>query len=414
MIAALQKIGYLIPEFPGQTHNFFWRERSGLQDLGVGTHLLSTRRPPQGITSPDWAQAAQRETVYMLPLTLADATSVVGVGLGSGLGGWGRCLGAIAQAPALSKSQRLRLVAMLPLAAKLVATARRQGWQHLHVHSCADAANLALFATLLDPRLTYSMTLHNPLYVYGPNQEQKWGHAAFGVVINQRVLAEVQTKLAAHLPSQVEVAPMGVNCDVFQRQTPYVPFTQAAGQPLRLISCGRLNPVKGHADTIAVVHQLREQGWDVRLEIAGEDEQGGSGYRQQLEQLVASLNLQQVVTFLGAIAEEEIRAALERSHLFVLASLDEGVPVAAMEAMALELPVIVTDVGGVTELVTHEHNGLVIEPSQQPQLATALLRLMGDPALALRLSQASRQTVVESFSHRRSAQVIANLLAQVR
>jgi colanic acid/amylovoran biosynthesis glycosyltransferase len=413
MIAAPRTIGYLIPEFPGQTHNFFWRERSGLQDLGVQTHLLSTRCPPTGIMSPDWARAAQRETVYMLPLTLADAASVLRVGLGAGLGGWGRCLRSIALAPVLSATQRLRLAAMLPVAAKLVATAHRQGWRHVHVHSCADAANLALFATLLDPGLTYSMTLHNPLCVYGPNQEQKWGHAAFGVVINQRVLAEVQQGLAAHLPPQVVVAPMGVDCDVFQRQTPYVPFTKDSGQPLRLVSCGRLNPIKGHGDTIAVVRQLRDQGWDLRLEIAGEDEQGGSGYRRHLEQLVATLNLQAVVTFLGAVSEEAIRAALGRSHLFVLASLDEGVPVAAMEAMAMEVPVIVTDVGGVTELVTHECNGLVIQPNQPLQLAAALLRLMGDPALALRLSQASRQTVVESFGHRRSARVIANLLASV-
>ncbi len=177
------KIGYLIPEFPGQTHNFFWRERSELQTLGVQTSLLSTRRPPQGIESPDWACDAQQEVLYVLPLQFKDLPAILSVLFRSGPLGWWLCIQMISEASGLSLLQRLRLALILPLSAKLVAIAHLQGWRHVHVHSCSDAANLALLASLLSPEISYSLTLHNSINVYGSNQEQKWSHATFALVI---------------------------------------------------------------------------------------------------------------------------------------------------------------------------------------------------------------------------------------
>ena len=53
------RIAYLIPEFPGQTHIFFWRERAALKKIGIATCLLSTRRPPKASSSHDWAALAE-------------------------------------------------------------------------------------------------------------------------------------------------------------------------------------------------------------------------------------------------------------------------------------------------------------------------------------------------------------------
>lgn len=64
-----QKIGYLVPQFPGQTHVFFWREIAALEAMGVEPVLFSTRPPPAGLIAHDWSQAAMARTSYLGQLT---------------------------------------------------------------------------------------------------------------------------------------------------------------------------------------------------------------------------------------------------------------------------------------------------------------------------------------------------------
>ena len=62
------RIGYFIPEFPGQTHIFLGRERQILAELGIETSLVSTRHPSKAISSHIWADEAQKNTAYLVPL----------------------------------------------------------------------------------------------------------------------------------------------------------------------------------------------------------------------------------------------------------------------------------------------------------------------------------------------------------
>jgi colanic acid/amylovoran biosynthesis glycosyltransferase len=405
----VNRIGYFIPEFPGQTHIFFWRERQALMELGIETVLLSTRRPPQGIVSHSWAAVAQQQTQYLLPLKMLDSLLGLGKVLQAGPKAWARCARAIATAQ-VAPLQRLHLAVMLLAAGKLVRLMQQQGIHHVHVHSCANAANVAMLASLMSD-ITYSMTLHGPgLAVYGPNQPQKWQHAQFALVISEELRALVQRELARSLPALVVVAPMGVDVDQIRRSRPYQ--SAPLEGPFHLVSCGRLNPVKGHADLIQSVANLRQQGLDIYLRIAGEDESGGEGYHLELLELIRKLQLEEYVTLLGAISEAQVRQELELAHVFTLASLNEGVPVAVMEAMAMEIPVIVTGVGGMAELVEPGRDGVLVQAENVTMLTQAIAQMLCDPDFAMRLSQASRQKVVSQFSHRRSAEAIAACLAQ--
>ncbi|WP_258869595.1 hypothetical protein [Paracoccus thiocyanatus] len=62
------KIGFFIPEFPGQTHIFLWRERQALAELGIDAEPVSTRPPPRAVASHSWAAEAQAQTRYLMPL----------------------------------------------------------------------------------------------------------------------------------------------------------------------------------------------------------------------------------------------------------------------------------------------------------------------------------------------------------
>lgn len=404
------RIGYFIPEFPGQTHIFFWRERQILSEIGVETSLVSTRRPPKAISSHTWAKEAQKDTDYLAPLTLQDLAGIVIELLKAGPIAWLNCLSIIARSKDTSLVQKLRLLMLVFVAAKLVRLAKVAGWNHIHVHSCADAANVAMFASIL-AGLSYSLSLHGPtLEVYGPNQEQKWHHAAFALAISEKLFREAKDTLGSFLPRQVLVAPMGVNLDNIKRHNPYIPWESGL---CKIYSCGRLNPIKGHKDLIEMVSLLRQRGFDVCLQIAGDDEQGGSGYRQELEKIIQDKEMSSYVELLGAVSEAQVRQGLEDAHLFALASLNEGIPVAVMEAMAMEMPVVATNVGGTSELVDDGLDAILVEPENPEEMADAIVKIMQNKELALCLSQEARKKIVAKFHHRVSAEALAGCLEEL-
>lgn len=404
------RIGYLTPEFPGQTHTFIWRERQFLIEENVEVDTLSTRYPLAQLMSQSWAEDAKALTTYLLPLTLKDGVGMVGEILRAGPQGWMRCLESIMQAKGVSFSQRLRLVAIAVISSKLAWLARQRGWSHVHVNSCAEAAHIAMFASRLSG-ITYSLTLLGPLDHFGPNQEYKWKHAAFGLVVSKLLYKHVQKVLAGWLPPYVEFSVAGVDTVAFCRSKPYEPWQ--GERPFKVYSCGRLNPVKGHKYLIEAVKQLRQQGFDVQLQIAGEDERGGKGYRKDIEQILKDQSLEDCVELLGSVSEEQHRHYLKEADLFALGSLEEGISVAVMEAMALELPVVMTRVGGMHELIDSGVNGVLVPPEQPDELAQAIVCIMQDETFALQLSKKSRQKVVEQFDSRLGAKTLRKNLELV-
>lgn len=404
------RIGYFIPEFPGQTHIFLWREHTALSELGVEATFVSTSRPPAAISSHAWAEEARQRTEYLLPLGFSDAIAAAFEILRAGPRRIGECLRAIATAEVKPGLGHLRMLGVLLVAGKLVRLAREGEWTHIHVHSCAEAANVAMFASRLSG-IPYSLTLHGPtLEDYGLNQPQKWKNAAFATVISQRLFDDVSRKLNGSRPARIAIAPMGVDLAQVRRTEPYAPW--APGEPCRIFTCGRLNPVKGHDILLQTIEMLRERGIDARLQIAGEDEKGGTGYRKSLEALITKKKLDGYVELLGAVSEARVRLALEDSHIFALASLNEGISVAIMEAMAMEMPVIVTDVGGNHELIDHRIDAILVAPERPAEMADAIEEVLLDSKLSSRLSQASRAKIAAKFHHRISAHAVASFLEQ--
>ena len=401
------RIGFFIPEFPGQTHIFLWRERQALAELGVEADLISTRQPPRAVASHSWAAEAQGMTRYLVPVGAGDLGGILAELLRSGPAAWVRSLQtAMTAETAGGAKNRLRMLAMIGVAARLKRIARREGWDHIHVHSCAESANIAMLAERLGGP-SYSLTLHGPtLEGYGPNQRQKWRHARFATIISRLLSGVVDRELAGSKPEVINIAPMGVDLDQIRRSAPWQP--PEPGGPVRLFSCGRLNPVKGHADLFETVRLLRAQGIDARLEIAGEDEQGGSGYHQELQGQIDQMGLGDSITLLGAVSEDRVRQGLEEAHVFALASLNEGISVAIMEAMAMEMPVVVTDVGGNHELIHSGQDAVLVPPERPDTMAEVIADLVANPEKARGLAQASRARVAAEFHHRRSAEAVAD------
>ena len=393
------KIGILIPQFPGQTHIFFWREIVELQKMGASVALFSTTRPPPGLIAHDWSAGAMDRTEYLGDIKAFDA------------------LAALPRLPLAALWRDLRtepraflrdLLICLPAARKLAASARAQGITHVHAHSCGRAALICALANRIWG-LSYSLTLHGPLSDYGPGQGFKWRHAAFATLITRKLTQEARAALGPDMPARTYLQPMGVDTEALTRSAPYAPPTP--GAPLRIFACGRLNLVKGHQDLMQAVANLRAAGIEARLEIAGEDDLGGTGYHVELQAELARLDLENHVTLLGAIDAAEVRARLEAAHLFVLASWHEPLGVAYMEAMSMGVPTIGTDAGGVPELITSGRDGLLVPPRRPDLLAEAIAALAADPDRCRALAERGHARIVESFSSARGARTLLDGIA---
>ena len=384
----VMRLGYLVPQFPGQTHIFFWREIAELEKRGVDVHLLSTQPPPAGLIAHDWSLDAIERTTYLASKNPLDM------------------LRAMPSQPWRSFITQMRLegkdvlrdiAICLPAATKLLKYARANKLDHIHVHSCARAALIAAMARHMGGP-SYSLTLHGPMSDYGLGQQLKWRGAKFSTIITRKLEAEAKLELRDAMPYASYIRPMGVDTDVLKRIEPYA--APRANETLRIFSCARLNIVKGHQDAMEAVKLLREQGIDVQLEIAGEDDAGGSGYRQVLETRITELGLQDHVTLLGAIDADAVRQKLLDAHLFVLASWHEPLGVAYMEAMSCGVPTIGTDAGGVSEMITSGETAILVEPKNPAKLAQAIKDLSTAPEELSRLSDAGRAHIK---AHYRSA-----------
>lgn len=394
----LLKLGYLVPQFPGQTHIFFWREIAELEARNVQVDLISTQPPPKGLISHDWSDQAIARTTYLA------SRNPLGALLASLRQPWGQFLTQIAKD---GSSVAKDIAICLPAAARLRDHALAQDLDHIHVHSCARAALIAAMAHNMGGP-GYSVTLHGPMSDYGRGQPLKWRNAKFATIITQKLLAEAKSELGSDMPKDIRIRPMGVDTDFLKRSSPYRPF--ANDGPLRLFSCARLNIVKGHQDLLQALRILRDQGANVELEIAGEDDAGGSGYRATLEALINSLDLQDHARLLGAIDAGAVREKLVNAHIFVLASWHEPLGVAYMEAMSCGVPTIGTASGGVEEMITNGETALLVPPKSPEALATAIRELAANPEEAMRLGTAGRAHMVAHYRSSLGAETLIDAI----
>ncbi|MFT6386721.1 MAG: glycosyltransferase involved in cell wall biosynthesis [Cellvibrionaceae bacterium] len=403
-------LAVLIPEFPGQTHAFFMREKAAMESMGARVHILSTRRPvaKESEAKHAWASEAASKTTYLTPLGLGQWLLSIAELVRAGPLAWWRCL-VCALTADIGFKDKITMLGLVLLGAFLKRHTRVNAISHIHVHSCANAANITLFNRLLGG-VPYSMTLHGPLQDYGFNQKAKWKHAAFVVVITNDLMAESKKALSGIQLPPLCLAPMGVNVDHFKRAGPYLP--PAKGQMVKLVSCGRIHPVKAHDDLIRAVALLKEKGVIAQLVICGapDSQSYTRNYSQELDKLADELKVSDQIFRLGSISEERVKQALEEAHIFCLASLKEPLGVATMEAMSMAIPVVVARSPGVKEMINGGEDGFLVEPRAPEEFAEAIQLLIEQPEKAELIALAGRKKVVEKYHSGVSAKVILDAI----
>jgi colanic acid/amylovoran biosynthesis glycosyltransferase len=175
----------------------------------------------------------------------------------------------------------------------------------------------------------------------------------------------------------------------------------AAPPAFRVISIAWLRWEKGFEWGVEAVRRLADAGVPVEFMIVGndpKDEVGEPSERQRIAHTVADAGLTERVQLVERAPSQEVARKLQASHVFLLPSLDEGLPTVVLEAMACGVPVVATDCGGVSEAVTDGVEGLLVPPRDADALATALTRLWREPELRKRMGEAGRRTATSRFT----------------
>lgn len=158
-----------------------------------------------------------------------------------------------------------------------------------------------------------------------------------------------------------------------------------------------VNRFKGLTYFIEAAGRIKSRIPSARFVIVGQKLDTDPGYWDHLQQLTAQLGLKQDVVFTGF--REDVPAILSALDAFVLASIEESCPVALLEAMAMKVPVVATDVGAVAEMVLDSRTGFVVPPRDPDAIAEAVTKYLQMRAEQVRhMVDAARRRVESEFA----------------
>ncbi len=166
-----------------------------------------------------------------------------------------------------------------------------------------------------------------------------------------------------------------------------------------LLCIGRLAKPdeKGFDVALRAMALVLEHAPLARLRIAGDGPN-----RDELERQATALGVSERVDFLGWVHPDEILALLNQSTMLLMPSrVAEGFGLVALQAAQMERPVVATNVGGVAEVVAHGETGLLVEREDHAGLASAIVTLLNDPALAVHMGAATRRRAETVFAWER-------------
>lgn len=295
---------------------------------------------------------------------------------------------------------------------RLTAFLRRGGFDVVHTHDLwsnlvgVPAAFMARVPVIISSQRDLS---HLPWY---QSKRRAWLRRIQGlssaILANASQVREQLIQEGCLPPEKIRVVHNGVDLQEFDRasRTSHASFPNL-GTGKRIVLVGNMtSETKGHAVLIKAAPAILHQFSDVRFIFVGD-----GTLKKQLETQVGDLGLEKNFLFLGQ--RGDVPDILAACDIAVLPSRAEGLPNALLEYLAAGLAAVATNVGGNAEIIRDGVTGLLVPPDSPELLATALLRLIGDPDLANRLGRSGREYVQCNFGFDKLVEQIDGLYSEL-
>lgn len=158
-----------------------------------------------------------------------------------------------------------------------------------------------------------------------------------------------------------------------------------------IASVGRLTKQKGFKYLVKAAEKVLKLEKNVNFCIVGEGE-----LKENLFELVRELGLSDCVHLLGF--REDVLSIINKSDLFVLPSLWEGLPNVLLESAALGVPIVSTDAGGCSEIIEDGENGILVSPGDEDDLANAILEMIRESEIRKKFAEKGKRIIKNKFS----------------
>lgn len=406
-------VAYILLHFPYLTETFVAEEIQAVRSQGIDVRIISLLEPGPGPAQPFSQQLLCY--VWYVPGLLSPSL-------------WRAQLHFLFKSPRLYLGLLARLLCQpcprqpltllakrLVIFLKAVTAAHHlkdSDMQLLHAHFAWLAGAAAwVCARLLD--LPFTVTVH-AYDIYSSNDLLKLVSNEASRIVAISEYNRQQVIASGSCPAEaISVIHCGVNLASIQQQ-PQVKVERIANESIRILSVGSLVAKKGHSHLIAACYQLKQRGVDFICTIIG-----GGPDEPALRRQIQTYGLQDQVKLLGARPHPEIMDAYRQHDLFVLASVvtpggdRDGIPVVLMEAGAVGLPLISTEVSGIPELVRPGQTGWLVPPGDSNALADAIAALAADPVLRAQLGQNARALIEAEFDIESNALHLATLFHDI-
>lgn len=282
---------------------------------------------------------------------------------------------------------------------------RRFGAEHIHIHFASRSLSLGLMMEILTD-LPISCTVHAfDIFTRSPGSlRMRLSKCKFIASISQFNVEYLQNTCGSSVADLCRVVHCGIDAEK---------FSSVSRQPEvgRIVCVCRLSPKKGLDIAIRACAKLRDNNVKFLFEIAGDGPQ-----RRALEELIERLNLSDKVKLLGARPNDQLTELFSRASVFLMPCIKtpdgdmDGIPVAMMEAMACEVPVVSTAISGIPELVEDGITGQLAPENDADALAQILQGLLEDMDKIEQFGKAARERVLKDFSISENAAKLRELI----
>ena len=188
---------------------------------------------------------------------------------------------------------------------------------------------------------------------------------------------------------------------------PEKPTKNIAGPTLKLLCTGRADRQKGFQMAIKAMGKLPDL--DLHLDIVGSGD-----YLPEMKSLVERMGLGNRVTFRGRVDDDELYSLYSSADIYLIPTLRyEGLPLALLESMAHGIPTISSNIGGNSDVITHEKDGLFVKPGDLDELVAAISLLEKNPDLRKSLGKEARKTTERRFDKERMVRDTELVLRQI-
>ena len=402
------KIGYLLDRFPSITLTFVLNEITGLIDAGRSIELISLRRPNNDeIVHDQYIKYGLDKRIFYLSSGKYEKASLFTIFI--------KALKKLFISRISNFRERVKLLficynRILGLKVSLknflwsLETAeiiKEQDIHHIHLHFASPLVELA-YVLHRFLGISYTFTTHaNDIFVNPSSFLRKWAESSKRVI----TVSEFNKKyMNATFNIPLEKIDIVNYCIYVDRIEPIKKYTNDS---FKIVSISRLVEKKGYHYLLEACKILKDSNVEFSCEILGEGPQ-----RSVLQSIVAKHDLQAEVTLGGFVKHEDVFGFIGSGSIFVLpcvCAVDndmDGIPNVLMEAMALEVPTLSTDITGIPELIDDGIDGIIVPQNDSKSLAEAILKIKNDTKFAEKIRKNGREKIQKKFNVEKNVKLL--------